>query len=207
MRGKEYHQEQITGEPLIGREEYGIRNDVSVGIRLQARHRALGLYRTEHTKALSFRLHHNSQFASPHLFGDQRPASAYFTILDDTMIIEWGEIDTNGSAKLHDYLNRAVDYKQRVAKGGTVRSGHIAQITSPTTGEKIRVALIDSLRETVITPDQPEYQMVTTMMHTGIVPLTADGRPVFAETTLTHQEQRTKFPVSGDVFIHINKAA
>ena len=157
-------------KPLIGKEEYKIISNFSFVINnslLEFRR----LFDEKTARSIAFQLHNNSTGS----YASKRPASAYFTELDDKLIIEWGEIDAQGDAKLHHYLNRSVDYVQRVREGGVVRSGHIGHINFPGAG-KLRVALLDSLwSENPISPLNPEYNMVTTLLHNGILPITSDG--------------------------------
>lgn len=128
---------------------------------------------------LSSRMHNNSSVSGSNLFGQERPVSAYFTVIDGKLIIEWGEIDPYGQAKLHDYLNRSVGYAERIRRGGIVRSGHIANITLPGLNAKIGVALLDSLSSgNLIGENSPEYTIAATLLKNQILPITSEGYPV-----------------------------
>jgi len=157
---------------LIGKEEYEIIPNATpkTSSRLL---KVREFFDTDTERSIAFQLHNNSTGR----YGSRRPASAYFTRLDNKLIIEWGEIDAQGDAKLHQYLNRSVDYVQRVREGGVVRSGHIGYINLPKVG-RLRVALLDSLWSgKPVSPQNPEHNMVITLLHNGIIPITSDGYP------------------------------
>ena len=159
-------------KPLIGKEEYEITPNATPEISSRL-NKSRKLFDRDTARTIAFQLHNNSVDR----YGSKRPASAYFTRLDNKLIIEWGEIDAQGDAKLHEYLNRSVDYVQRVRKGGIVRSGHIGYVNLPKAG-RLRVALLDSLwSQNPISPQNPEYNIVTTLLHNGIFPITSDGYP------------------------------
>lgn len=160
------------GKPLIGKEEYEIIPNATPEISSRL-FELKKLFGKETARAVAFQLHNNNADR----YGMKRPASAYFTELDKKLIIEWGEIDAQGDGKLHTFLNRSVDYTKRVKTGGTVRSGHIGYINLPKAGT-LRIALLDSLwSEKTISPVNPEHNIVTTLSHNGILPLTSDGYP------------------------------
>ncbi len=164
--------EAQEAKPLIGKEEYEIIPNATPEISRRL-FEFKNLFDRDIARAIAFKLRNNNTDR----YDVKRPASAYFTRLDNKLIIEWGEIDAQGDAKLHQYLNRSVDYVQRVKKGGIVRSGHIGYINLPKAG-RLRVALLDSLwSENPISPQNPEHNMVTTLLHNGILPITSDGYP------------------------------
>lgn len=173
---------QITNEylPLIGREEYSLNTKVSLRTCRFSRESGIKITPNKHVRsALAFRFHYNSENASNEKFGNNRPASAYFTLLDGKLIIEWGEIDPEGNGKLHNYLNRNIDFIKRVKQGGLVRSGHIGWITTSDFSSKTRIALIDSIDSTAnLTESSPEYPIITTLLSNNIVPVTTDGYPI-----------------------------
>lgn len=173
-------------KPLIGKEEYKIvsRTTSEIDGRLLELKK---LFDRETARTTAFKLHNNNVDRD----GNKRPASAYFTILGNRLIIEWGEIDAQGDAKLHQYLSRSVDYAQRVKKGGIVRSGHIGHVNLPKAG-RIRIALLDSLwSQNPISPQDAEHNIVTTLLHNGILPITSDGYPISIPTTWDRIDKTT----------------
>lgn len=174
--------------PLIGREEYlatTALNNGAARFSAQVAENILGDRDT--ARSLAQRLHHNSEVYYSEKLGYRRPASAYFTLVDNTLIIEWGEIDLKGNGKLHNYLNRNIDFVKRVKQGGVVRSGHIGWINVANLGVEARVALIDSLASTDMfkenLKDRPEYPIITTLQSNSIVPITTDGYPIVLSTS------------------------
>ena len=104
---------------LIGTETY-LATEKSIGIKakilLRCGRELVSDKRT--ADSLENRMHNNSQVSGSHLFGNERPASAYFTLTkENLLIIEWGKINPNGEAKLHDFLNDHVDYQKRIQEG------------------------------------------------------------------------------------------
>ncbi|HEX6977401.1 MAG TPA: hypothetical protein VF185_03530 [Patescibacteria group bacterium] len=176
---QEHNEDLGNISPLIGREVYVSSSTIGPGEMRLLRRAYNWIGDSETARALEFRLHNNSCVASKDVFGEDRPASAYFTLLKDgTFVIEWGKINPNGEAKLHDFLNREVDYINRQKDGGVVRSGHLAYITVPG-GYKVRVALLDCLlSEKEVDYPSSNYTIVSTLLKQGIVPLASNGRPV-----------------------------
>jgi len=180
-------------KPLVGREEYDISKHPTIEANILARLFA-GRMNDYLSASLSARLRTNSAVSGRGMFGADRPRSAYFTELDGKLIVEWGEIDPNGEGKLHDYLNREVDYNDRVKNGGTVRSGHLGFIRIPHSHTRARVGLIDSLsKEDVVTSKSSEFRIVVSMMNNGIIPVTSDGHPVIVreEDPITQANEPT----------------
>lgn len=190
------------GKPLIGRKEYAVVEGVSSPT--LSHYSQLGKSVLPHSSGIEFKMHNNSNnSASYRELGKRRPASAYFTLLNGILIIEWGEIDPKGTAKLHDYLNREIDYLERVQNGGTVRSGHIGYFTIPEIETELRFALFDSLTGVVKLEDnRPENKMVSTLLNNGFMPVTSDGLPLaltedlenfLAKTIAEEQSKRQSF--------------
>ncbi len=183
--------------PLVGREKYPITRRMGVKAHLLER-KAIASITPQVAIAIEQKLHNNSSIAWRSLIGDGRPKSAYFTLLDGQLIIEWGEIDVNnGQAKLHNYLNRTIDFITRRENGGVIRSGHIADIQIPdfqypTPNTTQRVGLIDSInKERIITPNIAEYHIVTTLWQQGIIPVSSNGYPAIISQTDPHQHSFT----------------
>lgn len=170
---------QETTTPLIGREIYPVVDEIGPKQRMLLR-RAYGWITNKETAgALESRMHNNSSAIAKDVFGDGRPASAYFTLLPDgTLVVEWGKINPNGEAKLHDFLNREIDFIDRRKNGAVIKSGHLATITV-SGNRQVRVALLDYLfsRES-IDRESPEYKIIATLLNYGIIPVTSDGYPV-----------------------------
>ena len=103
----------------------------------------------------------------------KRAVSAYFTYNpnDETVIIEWGTINPNSEeAKLHNYLNRIINYRKRVDNGMKLSSGHLAKM------QDIYVALFDNITQGVyIKNGSPMGKTINTLYHYGIIPLTTEG--------------------------------
>lgn len=170
---------QAEIKPLIGREDYKVNDRYGAKAKRFHRMSAMRFGDETVTSRLASRLHNNSSMIGPQFFGDARPASAYFTALDGDVIVEWGEIDPTGNAKLHTYLNRNIDFATRRKEGGTIRSGHIGIVTFPGTEDTVRVALLDSIHpKHEITPESPEYPIVLTLLNNKIYPVSAEGSPV-----------------------------
>lgn len=166
-------------KPLIGREDYVINDRYGAKARKFHIMSAKRLGDKTITDRLASRFHNNSSMIGPQFLGDARPASAYFTALDDNVIVEWGEIDPTGDAKLHTYLNRNIDFNKRRKEGGTIRSGHIGIVTFPGSEDSVRVALLDSIHPTQeITPDSAEYPIVVTLLNNKIYPVSAEGNQI-----------------------------
>lgn len=133
---------------------------------------------------LVFSLNDNTACDSP-LVGHTRSVSAYFTYDPNAeeVIIEWGIIDPqNGIAKLHDYLDRAINYSDRVRQGMKLSSGHIARIIGAK--QETYFALIDNLPEcdARISSRDPMGKLINTLHLSGFIPITPYGHvrlPVF----------------------------
>ncbi|MCL5438791.1 MAG: hypothetical protein M1268_02275 [Patescibacteria group bacterium] len=164
---------------LIGRDDYAVvpvLSDQANAFLLESQER-IALVK-KHARALEFKFNNNSAEDLHNQFRGGRPKSAYFTLLDGRLIVEWGEISADGNAKLHDYLNRNLDYNRRVKSGGVLRSGHIGAIHFRKCPAEIRLALIDSLWSgQQIVESSPEYKITTTLLHNGILPITTDAIP------------------------------
>lgn len=109
----------------------------------------------------------------------ERPLSSYFSLNpfseDDSakqLIIEMGMIDKGGSAKLHDYLNKSLDYFSRIKSGYHLVSGHYAKTNYGA------VALIDQLSDGIIN-NKHQAILVATLYANKILPVGGDGQPVF----------------------------
>lgn len=83
-------------------------------------------------RSIANKLNNNSSSLKSETAGVERGVSAYYTWNpeDRTVIVEWGEIGPTSEAKLHDYLNRMIDYHDRHKKGMVVRSGHMSRFPS-----------------------------------------------------------------------------
>jgi hypothetical protein len=136
----------------------------------------------ELAKSLQSRLHNNSYKSGDKYFGDKRPASSYYTLMDGRVLIEWGMIDPTGEAKLHDYLNREINVIERFKHGAIVRSGHIADITLPGREDEVRVALFDSIAsDQRLDKESPEFDMTMTLLNHNVLPVTTGGFPIAFE--------------------------
>lgn len=103
-----------------------------------------------------------------------RALSAYFTYnpQDETVIVEWGMIDAMGTAKLHTYLNKVIDYQVRAAQGMQLSSGHLSRVS----GTETYLAYLDRLstrRE--FAHNEPMARMINTLHGHGLIPLTSEG--------------------------------
>lgn len=118
--------------------------------------------------------------------GVGRGVSAYYSWdpKTESLIVEWGEVGPDGEAKLHTYLNRAIDLPRRDKEGMIVRSGHMA-----TSGD-VMICLIDSLMEPdqLVLSEKPEYEIVKVLESYGAVVIGTDGYPI-----------RTKSKKGGDL--------
>jgi hypothetical protein len=102
-----------------------------------------------------------------------RAVSAYFTLdpAKQSLVLEWGTIDTDGNAKLHTHLNEALNLRERTLNGMTLSSGHIARTPSG-----IHIALIDSLRpDSFIGKHTPIGKAINTLYANNFVPLDSGG--------------------------------
>ncbi len=121
---------------------------------------------------IRFSLNNNTSNEYP-VIKHERAVSAYFTHSpnDKTVIIEWGSIDPNSKeAKLHSYLNRMINYQERVNNGMKLSSGHLAKL------EDMFIALFDNItKDTSIKKDTPLGETINTLYHYGIIPITAEG--------------------------------
>ena len=125
--------------------------------------------------AIVHRLNHNNLEGGP--INMKRPVSAYFTHDPEAkeIIIEWGKINPDDQiAKLHTYLNRMINYRDRV-KGGTAKlsSGHIGKLE----GYPGYVALLDNLasKPQQLDPATNLGRFVNTLHSAGILPITPEG--------------------------------
>lgn len=134
-------------------------------------------------RSLSFSLNNNTlNTKSP--IRHERGASAYFStdLVGEKVIIEWGLVNpVDGEAKLHKYLNIAVDYDARVKEGMRLTSGHIARISAE---EEIYLAFLDSLsaNDRTITRLDPRGRLINALYAANFIPITAEGfvrLPVF----------------------------
>lgn len=177
--GRKQSSNPVENEPLIGREEYSLTFDLNPEAHDLLERHTSHIITDRVAQNLGSKMHNNSREIDPKGLGRKRPASSYFTSLDGQLIIEWGEIDPKGEAKLHHYLNRSIDYIDRVKKGGIVRSGHTGLVKFSNQPDFQRVALLDSLiHSTTLTPSAPEFPIIVTLANNGILPITSDGYPV-----------------------------
>lgn len=135
-------------------------------------------------KSLLFGLNHNTPSTPYSALVYERPVSAYFTYnpKNETVIVEWGTISlSSGEAKLHTYLNRMIDYQDRVKQGMKLSSGHMAKVD----GEETYIALLDNLRSDIpIHRNDPMGKLINTLHFSGFIPITSDGFvqiPIFGE--------------------------
>lgn len=136
-------------------------------------------FNAEIAKSLASRFHANSIVPGRDIFGNGRPLSAYFSDIQGQLLIEWGEIDPSGEAKLHDFLNKELDIYERSNKGNIVRSGHYGEITLPFSDRPVSIALIDKfMGGDIINRHSDEFSIVLTMINHEILPVTSDGFPV-----------------------------
>lgn len=119
-------------------------------------------------------LNNNTPSTDP-LLGHERGVSAYFTYNphERVVILEWGTIDlSTKEAKLHWYLNKVIDYPDRVKQGMKLSSGHIAKSTQ---GDHY-FALLDSLsKDHSLRGTEEMGEMINTLYQNGFIPITAEG--------------------------------
>lgn len=141
--------------------------------------------------ALQYKLHHNSEVASMHLFGDERPLSAYFIVTKDprnrsVLSIVWGKVNEKGHSKVHTFLSENPVYKGLKEDCVFQRSGHIATVTIPYSQESFVVALLDSISKigdkSTVTKKNVEFLIVTTLLSNYIIPITTDGYVITVDT-------------------------
>lgn len=121
-------------------------------------------------------MHGNSPSLNEGL-GIGRGVSAYYSWdpISESLIVEWGEIGPDGEAKLHTYLNRAIDLPGRHKEGMTIRSGHMSR----TKDGQVLVCLLDSVcRDFQIENNSPEYEIARTLNSYGALVVGADGSPI-----------------------------
>ena len=118
----------------------------------------------------------NNSTTSETVLRHDRPVSAYFTLdkITGMIIIEWGSIDDNTSiAKLHDHLNRHINYQARVREGMRLSSGHLASLQE----HEGSIALIDELYNSPrqIVKGSEEGILINTLYANRIYPVTPEG--------------------------------
>lgn len=125
---------------------------------------------------LRLSLNNNSANESKEL-KHERAVSAYFTYNpeDETVIIEWGTINPRTrDAKLHNDLNRMINYRDRSTRGMKASSGHLAKSKSG-----LYFALFDNLlylSTQRIDPRSPMGKTINTLYaNNNFVLITADG--------------------------------
>jgi hypothetical protein len=110
----------------------------------------------------------------------KRPRSAYFSVNPNAdhskkeLIIETGNIDTAGVAKLHDYLNRNINYMERINSGYHLASGHLAESNYG------KLALIDQISGGVA-GSEPQAILVASLIGNKILPIGGDGVPILVQ--------------------------
>ena len=112
-----------------------------------------------------------------------RSLSAYFSLqlpnreneVQGEVLVEAGQIMNDGTAKLHDYLNRQIDYPSRVSSGYHLVSGHLGLVGE---GE---IALLDPVIEG-LPQNQTFNLLVSTLIANNIFPIGGDGVPVLLRT-------------------------
>jgi hypothetical protein len=115
-----------------------------------------------------------------------RALSAYFsinlTLETPELLLEMGAIDTDGTAKLHNYLNRHINYQERQRTGYHNVSGHFAESSWG------NIALLDQLSDgKIITLTQAI--LVSSLVGNNILPVGGDGIPVFTEAASVFTSQ------------------
>lgn len=121
-------------------------------------------------------MHGNSPSLSEDL-GIGRGVSAYYSWdpRSESLTVEWGEVGPDGEAKLHTYLNRAIDLPRRHKEGMTIRSGHM----SMTNDGQVLVCLLDSVcRDSQVDNNSSEYEIVRTLRSYGALVIGTDGSPI-----------------------------
>lgn len=154
-----------------------------VGIGTTVTYREMGRVIEPVARQVEGKFHWNSALSGAETIGNHRPSSAFYSVSPerDKVIVEWAVPDKKGEAKLHKELRVMVDYLGRVRDGWIVRSGHVGQVTVGTEGKKktINVALLDSISgRDKVTSERDEYLLITTLLNSGIFPVTTDGYPV-----------------------------
>lgn len=125
-------------------------------------------------------MHGNSPSLDDNVVTVTRGVSTYFSWdpKEEALIVEWGEVGPDGEAKLHTYLNRAIDLPQRHKEGMVVRSGHMAK----TKRGQVLVCLIDSIcRDSPINMNSDEYKIVRVLKSHGSLVIGSDGYPTRAQ--------------------------
>lgn len=126
-------------------------------------------------KAVAAQMHNNSP-SQAGIVAVDRGVSAYYSWDKESgqLIVEWGEIDAKGEAKLHQFLNQSINFSDRVKDGLTVRSGHMAVANHNRT-----ICLIDSLtNDTVVDPTRPEFDIVDILTSHRAIVIGSDGWPI-----------------------------
>jgi hypothetical protein len=122
---------------------------------------------------LSFAMHNNS----PNGMGG-KIFSAYFTLYNAKVLIEWGKENANGELKLHTFLNEQIDLDQRSSKVRFFRSGHFAEITLPNDTSSTMVALIDCIKDKQVDNKNKVYNLVSVLNHNNILAVNSQGFPI-----------------------------
>lgn len=124
---------------------------------------------------LRFTLNNNSPNDSKGL-EHERAVSAYFTYnpKNETVIVEYGTINPKTSeAKLHTYLNRMIDYRDRATRGMKISSGHLAETKSG-----LYLAFFDNLlypHTELIHARSPMGKTINTLYANNFVIVAANG--------------------------------
>lgn len=170
---------EVVDDRLIGRVSLLASNDFGCPEEERIRSaRNILVVRESLVKMVAAQMHCNSP-CEHRLFQTGRGYSAYFSWNPNSceLIVEWGEIDNNSTAKLHDYLNASVDYSRRVKSGMIVRSGHLT--VGHVNNESVGISLIDSVvSQRPLTPESPEYPMVEILAKHGILTISSDGKVI-----------------------------
>ena len=126
-------------------------------------------------RSMATQMHANSPSVSRWI-SLERGVSAYYSWNPDnkSLIIEWGAIDEDGKASLHDYLNQSINFSDRVKSGLVIRSGHMALAN-----KKSLICLIDSLSQSLrVTQDSGELPIIDTLRQHQAIVIGSDGYPV-----------------------------
>lgn len=113
-----------------------------------------------------------------------RSYSAYFSVQFENpgphVLIEAGLIQTDGKAKLHDFLDQYIDFRERQEQGYYIVSGHFGrgvEITQGNTTIMGNLALLDQISsENEL--NEAQQILTSSLRWMNILPVTADGHPI-----------------------------
>lgn len=162
--------QELYSEPnLIGVESYELEKALGKG--WESMLNQLRPHFSEVAPLLQSRMHNNCNLGY-----DERPASAFYVILDKELVVIWGKVNSVGIAKVHEHLRASDEYLKVSNKCNKLFSGHLGTVEIPGLPRPIKVALFDSIRAgDRIDKTYNEFPAIVTVIVNGIVPVTTDG--------------------------------